>query len=248
VCCSTSPFHTSAPKDTTSCPAVPSARDHTGGKRILTARNVRWAPFATAWEAQSAVHLLARPQHRRRWPRGLRRTESTDVCLDQGFTVFPCPFPVDFLRFAFCSGLVARKRSPQGWGSKSDEAAKRCRRVGRRSLGQGCPRCQASYFTSLFIPELCPLPSFSEAPCSPFPGRACFAGPHTRGIVTWVLESADGWLPPVMPAGTLVQPVGRAIVEFYFCMGGFWRWCTCFKLNLAWLFLHRGRARRRVCC
>jgi hypothetical protein len=50
--------------------------------------------------------------------------------------------------------------------------------------------------------------------------RACFAGPHTRGIVTWVLESADGWLPPVMPAGTVVQPVGRGIVEFYFYVSG----------------------------
>jgi hypothetical protein len=34
--------------------------------------------------------------------------------------------------------------------------------------------------------------------------------------VTQILESADGWLPPAMPAGTAVQPVGRRIVEYCF--------------------------------
>jgi hypothetical protein len=183
VCCSTSPFHTSAPKDTSSCPAVPSARDHTGGKRILTARNVRWAlpcsPLATAWEAQSAVHLLARPQHRRRWPRGLRRTESTDVCLDQGFTV--SRFPLTFCVLLFATDLLPGSVPRKVWGSKSDEAAKRCRRVGRRSLGQGCLRCQAGYFTSLFIPKIsahCPASLGPLVP--PFLGERVLLG-RTQG-------------------------------------------------------------------
>jgi hypothetical protein len=136
--------------------------------------------------------------------------------------------PFSLVRFplTFCVLLFATDSLP---GSVPRKVGKQVRRSCKTlppsrttQLGSGVSALPSRLFYELvYSKDLCPLPSFSGAPCSPFPGRACFAGPHTRGIVTWLLESADGWLPPVMPAGTLIQPVGRGVVEFYFCMGGF---------------------------
>jgi hypothetical protein len=95
--------------------------------------------------------------------------------------------PFSLVRFplTFCVLLFLRTRCPEAFpaklGSKSDEAAKRCRRVGRRSLGQGCPRCQAGYFTSLLIPKIsahCPASLGPLVP--PFLGERVLLG-RTQG-------------------------------------------------------------------
>src|SRR5450756_1756750 len=97
-------------------------------------------------------------------------------------------------------------------------------------------RGQACQFTSLLIPAICS--QLLWGPLFPLSWASVFCWAAHKGKVTWILETADGWL-PLRPADTVIQPVGycrEVSWSLVFVMHGFSRGCTRFRPHLAGCF------------
>jgi hypothetical protein len=177
----------------------------------------------------------------------LRRTESTDFWTKRSpFTVHRFPFPVDFLLFF---AVLLPTRCPEAFPARLGKQGRQsCKTLPSRTaqLGSGVSALPSRPFYELVDSrDLCPA---SLRPLVPaFLGELVLLG-RTQG---------EGDTDPrecrrVASTGDASRDCCPACRETYrgvlFCMGGFWRWCTRFKLNLAWLFLHGGRAHRQACC